>query len=215
MTRRHALVASALTVGYRGRAVVRGFNCSAAPGSTVAITGPSGSGKSTLLFALSGLLSPLSGTVSMDGCDVSMLGEAARAKFRATRVGFVFQDALLDPTRSTLDLVTEGALYAGIARRSVETWARTLLDGLGVGELATRRPGQLSGGQAQRVAMARALALRPMYLFADEPTANLDEHNAAVVLGHMFGHVRDHDAVLVVATHSPTVAAGCDQEIRL
>lgn len=183
-------------------------------GSMTALTGPSGRGKSTLLYLLGLMLAPSGGTVSFDGVPTRTLGDAQRAHLRAHRFGFVFQDAALDMTRSVLDNVTETALYRGTPRRIVERTARELLARFGVDVPAHRRPGQVSGGQAQRIALCRALLHGPDILLADEPTGNLDPETAGIVVGAMRDHARAGAAVIIV-THSPDVANACDLEMTL
>ncbi len=209
------LEARNVTYGYGiGAPVVRDWSASFASGEMTALTGPSGSGKSTLLYLLGLMLTPLSGDVAIDGDSVRGMSDARRARMRADVFGFVFQDAALDATRTVLDNVVETALYRGQnPRESVEP-ARELLDRFGVDVPAERRPGQVSGGQAQRIALCRALLNSPRILLADEPTGNLDPHTSNVVVDAMREHSRTGAAVIVV-THSPDVASACDREIRL
>ena len=152
------------------------------PGAVTAVTGPSGRGKSTLLYVLGLMLTPTRGQVVLDGDDVSSAADALRARIRAHQIGFVFQDAALDPTRTVLDSVLEPALYAGWSLGRARHRGRDLLDQMGVGARADHRPGEISGGQAQRVAVCRALVTDPAVILADEPTGNLDRDNAAQVL---------------------------------
>ena len=184
------------------------------PGALTAITGPSGRGKSTLLYVIGLMLRPSAGAVLLDGRDVTHLSDARRARVRASSIGFVFQDAVLDPTRTILDSVCEPALYRGDRRRSVERHGRELLDQLGVGTRVEHRPGQISGGQAQRVAIARALMNDPAVILADEPTGNLDEENTALVLGSLRAAARD-DACVLIATHDKDVLAQADEVLAL
>ncbi len=183
-------------------------------GSLTAITGPSGRGKSTLLYLLGLMLSPAAGEIRVSGNSTVGLSDAGRARLRASQFGFVFQDAALDPTRTVLDNVTETALYRGQQRSAVAGRARELLDRFGVNVPADRKPGQVSGGQAQRIALCRALLPRPAVLLADEPTGNLDPATADTVVSAMRDHASMGAAVIVV-THSPDVAAACDAEVRL
>lgn len=211
MTDTGLVAADHITVGYRrDQTILEDYSLSVDAGSTLALVGPSGSGKSTLLFVLAGLIRPRSGVVHLAGQPISTLSERDRSRHRARTVGFVFQDAMLDPSRRTLDLVTEVPVYAGADRRDVVPRARALLDDLGVGQLADRKPGQISGGQAQRIAVARALLTKPTIVFADEPTANLDAASAEVVLDALTRHVRAVHGVLILATHSADVAARLD-----
>lgn len=207
----------ALDVGFGytpGERLLDGWSARFAAGSMTALTGPSGRGKSTLLYLLGLMLHPSAGEIRVDGAPASGLGDAARAALRAHRFGFVFQDAALDPTRTVIDNVTETALYRGDARSRARIAGLELLDRFGVDVPAHRRPGQVSGGQAQRIALCRALLSAPPVLLADEPTGNLDPVTADVVVTAMRAHA-DAGAAVVIVTHSPDVAAACDAEIRL
>jgi len=183
-------------------------------GSVTALTGSSGRGKSTLLYILGLMLGVDSGEVFLDGEATSLLRDAAKAALRATRFGFVFQDAALDHTRTVLDNVTEAALYRGEDRRALESTARGLLERFAVDLAVDRKPGQVSGGQAQRIALCRALLFQPDILLADEPTGNLDPATSDLVVTALRDHARTGAAVIVV-THSPAVANACDVELRL
>ncbi len=183
-------------------------------GSMTALTGPSGRGKSTLLYLLGLMLRPDDGQVLIEGVDSSGLRDAERAHLRAHRFGFVFQDAALDATRTVLDNVTETSLYRGASREQDASRARALLERFGVDVPPTSKPGQVSGGQAQRIALCRALLSEPVILLADEPTGNLDPTTSGVVVDAMKQHAAQGAAVIVV-THSPAVAAACDVEITL
>jgi len=206
----------AVTFAYRrgGEELFGGLSWSFAGGALTAVTGPSGRGKSTLLYLLGLMLRPTGGQVLLQGERVDALPDARRAAVRAHRVGFVFQDAALDPARRIVDSVVEPALYAGCRRGEVVGRARVLLDQLGVGQRADHRPGEISGGQAQRVAVARALVNTPVVILADEPTGNLDQGNAAVVLGALRDAARAGAAV-IIATHDADVLGACDERVVL
>lgn len=206
----------AVTFAYRrgGEELFGGLSWSFAGGALTAVTGPSGRGKSTLLYLLGLMLRPTGGQVLLQGERVDALPDARRAAVRAHRVGFVFQDAALDPARRIVDSVVEPALYAGCRRGEVVGRARELLDQLGVGQRADHRPGEISGGQAQRVAVARALINTPVVILADEPTGNLDQGNAAVVLGALRDAARAGAAV-IIATHDADVLDACDERVVL
>jgi putative ABC transport system ATP-binding protein/lipoprotein-releasing system ATP-binding protein len=133
---------------------------------------------------------------------------------RAHRIGFVFQDAALHPSATIEDNVAEGVLYTGASYSAAIMSARQLLDAYGIGQLGRRRPTQVSGGQAQRAALCRALIRRPTLVLADEPTGNLDPDNAAEVIRGL-RNAADAGAAVVVVTHSPTVAGACDREVEL
>jgi ABC-type lipoprotein export system ATPase subunit len=201
--------ASGLTFGYRrGSPVLRDWSATIEAGETVAITGPSGSGKSTLLYVLGALVRPWSGSMRLAGVDVDGLGDRGRSDLRAGLIGFVFQDALLDSRRSVLDNVVEGAVYRGDSRPIAERKGRELLDQFGVDVEPGRRATDLSGGQAQRVALCRALLNDPRIILADEPTGNLDRANAELVEGAILERARAGAAV-VIATHDEGLASRC------
>lgn len=180
----------------------------------VALTGPSGRGKSTLLYLLGLMLTPKSGQLLLDGQNVSGLTDAGRATMRARKYGFVFQDSALDPTRTVLDNVLETCLYRGAAREEETPRALELLDAFGISLRATHKPGQISGGQAQRIALCRALLSEPKVLLCDEPTGNLDAASATSVMSG----IRDHaarGAIVVIATHDPFLMDHCDRIVEL
>lgn len=209
------LEARQLTFGYTSAApVLSEWGARFEQGTMTALTGPSGRGKSTLLYLLGLMLQPSSGEVFLGGRPTTALGDKPKAALRAGEYGFVFQDAALDQTRTVLDNVTEAALYRRQERRAQEGRARELLERFGVDVPPERKPGQVSGGQAQRIALCRALLAGPRILLADEPTGNLDPETATLVVGAMRDHARSGAAVIVV-THSPEVAAACDREITL
>ncbi|WP_130864993.1 ABC transporter ATP-binding protein [Acidipropionibacterium timonense] len=184
-------------------------------GAVTALTGPSGRGKSTLLYLLGLMLSPTHGAVLIDGVEAATLPDRRRSTIRAQRIGFVFQDSELDPSRTILDSVLEPTLYAGLERRPSVTRALELLEGFGLAARATHRPGQISGGQAQRVACCRALVNDPQIILADEPTGNLDRDNATVVLDALARAAHDEGATVVIATHDPYVLTRCDGTVSL
>lgn len=183
-------------------------------GSVTALTGPSGTGKSTLLYMLGLLLRPTAGEIVVDGVSTSGLDDGQKSWLRAHRIGFVFQDAALDTSRTVLDNVIETALYTGLPRPRAKARARELMAQFGVDLRADHRPGQVSGGQAQRVALCRALLQDPPILLADEPTGNLDRAAADAVL-NAFAEVARTGTTVVVATHDPVVVERCDDHVRL
>ena len=197
-----------------GQRVLDGWSAQFPAGSVTAVTGPSGRGKSTLLYLMGLMLHPQQGEIDVDGAPVSGLSDGRRARLRAERFGFVFQDAALDQSRTVLDNVVETALYRGESRTDAVTRARGLLERFGVDVPAGRKPGQVSGGQAQRIALCRALLNAPRVLLADEPTGNLDPATAGLVVDALREHAATGAAVIVV-THAPDVAAACDREIGL
>ena len=160
------------------------------------------------------MLTPQAGEILVNGVPTVASPDRTRARFRAEQFGFVFQDAALDSGRSVLDNVTETALYRGASRRGVEAVARDLLARMGVDVPLRRKPGQVSGGQAQRIAIARALLHQPQILLADEPTGNLDPATSDTVTAALRAHAA-RGATVIVVTHSRTMAEACDYEVRL
>jgi lipoprotein-releasing system ATP-binding protein len=176
------------------------------PGEAAAIMGPSGSGKSTLLYILGALDRPTSGTVTLGGEDPFTLDGTALAAYRNRRIGFVFQDHALLPQCSLLENVLLPTLV-GAADADAPARARHLLDRVGLGSRLDHRPAQLSGGEKQRAAIARALIRQPQLLLCDEPTGNLDAESADAVASLLFELHAAQQTVLVVVTHSETLAA--------
>lgn len=192
--------------------VLNGVSLSLGAGQTLALTGESGSGKSTLLHLSGGLDQPDSGQVLLDGADIGILDDAARANVRRLRVGLIFQQFNLVPS---LSVSANIALQARLARRHDADFATDLAQRLGLSELLTRYPEQLSGGQQQRVAIARALASRPALILADEPTGNLDEETGDAVLSLLLDLVTETGAGLLMVTHSPRLADRLGRRIHL
>ena len=184
------------------------------PGVLAAVTGVSGRGKSTLLYVLGLMLTPQTGRVFFDGEDVGNWPDRRRSELRARRFGFVFQDAALDPSRTVIDNIAEGALYAGIRRTVARQTAGELMVRFGVDLRADHKPGEVSGGQAARVALCRALVTNPDVILADEPTGNLDTHSAQVVMDALVDEA-NAGAVVVIASHDPTVVARADTVLDL
>jgi lipoprotein-releasing system ATP-binding protein len=186
-------------------------------GDAIAIMGPSGCGKSTLLYILGALERPSSGSVTLDGKDPFALGEAEQAAFRNAHVGFVFQDHLLLPQLSALDNVIAPSLVSATpeAASVVRDRATILLTQVGLADRLSHRPGELSGGERQRVAIARALIQKPSLLLCDEPTGNLDRASAESVADLLAGLQKAHNTMLVVVTHSPTLAARFPRRFEL
>lgn len=210
-----ALEARDLSFSYGSRrTVLEGWSAEFPVGSMTALTGPSGRGKSTLLYLLGLMLQPESGTVLIGGEVASSKRDSPRAKLRADRFGFVFQDAALDASRSVLDNITEPTLYRKTTRRDARPAALELLERFGVDVAPSSKPGQVSGGQAQRIALCRALLGSPRILLADEPTGNLDPATSEVVVDALRSHAAAGGTVVVV-THSPDVAVACDRSILL
>lgn len=182
-------------------------------GSFTAVMGPSGSGKTTLLQCAAGLDQPSGGTVLIDGVELTGMNETARTKFRRGRVGFIFQQLNLLPTLTVLENVALPLRMVG--RRVDERRCREILDRVGIADRAAHRPGEMSGGQQQRAAIARALITQPSIVFADEPTGALDSRSAAVVLQLLRESVDNFAQTLVMVTHDPQAAAYADTVIFL
>ena len=210
---------------------LRGVDLDLLAGEVLAVTGPSGSGKSTLLHVMAGVLVPDAGSVGYHGgkspgggtadvaediaVNIAVLDEAARSRLRLNEFGFIFQFGQLLPDLSALDNVTIPLLLAGTPRRRALAQAREALGELGLSEHLDKRPTQLSGGQAQRAAVARALVTGPRILFADEPTGSLDSLAAERTMEVLLASVRSRGASLVIITHDARVAAYADREVTV
>jgi ABC-type lipoprotein export system ATPase subunit len=179
------------------------------------VIGESGSGKSTLLNLL-GLLEPAdAGEIRFDDAQVSHLGRRAQCRVRGTQIGYVFQAFLLLGSLTALDNVLLAARYVGRDRREAERDALTLMERLGVLHRRGHYPAQLSGGEQQRVAYCRAVLNRPPLLLADEPTGNLDDTHARVILDELGAQARERGATVILVTHRPDAAAAADASLRL
>jgi putative ABC transport system ATP-binding protein len=194
---------------------LRGLSATIEPGEVVAITGPSGSGKSTLLHCLSGIMRPETGEVYYAGQRVDTLDEAARTRLRREHFGIVFQFGRLVPELTAAENVALPLLFDRHGREEAMTVARAWLEEAGAIEVADARPPELSGGQLQRVAVARALVTAPKIIFADEPTGALDSVAGERVLSLLLAAARVNNATVVIVTHDNQVAAYADREIVL
>lgn len=183
------------------------------PGEMVAVMGPSGSGKSTLLHCLAGIVPADSGRVRHAGRDLTGMSDRERSALRRSEFGFVFQFGRLVPELSCLENVALPLRLQGARRRQAERRATEWLERLEVGDVAGKRPGQVSGGEGQRVAVARALVTRPQVVFADEPTGSLDSLNGERVMRLLTGIAQQAGAAVVLVTHEPRVAAYADREV--
>jgi len=195
--------------------VLREVSFEAAAGEVVAVMGPSGSGKSTLLHVLAGLLTPEGGEVWLDGKRVDQLSQRARSALRLTRMGFVFQFGDLIPELTLVENVELPLRLTGTDRRAARQLASGMLDRLEVAAVANRRVNEVSGGQAQRAAVARALVSDPVVVFADEPTGSLDTTAGELVLEALLEAARGQGTAVVLVTHEPRVAAYADREVIL
>jgi len=195
--------------------VLRGVDLDIMPGEIVALLGPSGSGKSTLLQAVGLLEGGFEGSISISGSAAEDLAGDARTQLRREHLGFVYQFHHLLPDFDARENVVMPQMILGTPRAECEARADSLLTSLGLGERLTHRPSQLSGGEQQRVAVARALANRPALVLADEPTGNLDEHTSDAVLGQFLALVRGEGSAALVATHNERLAAKMDRIVRL
>ncbi len=183
-------------------------------GEFTSIIGPSGSGKSTLLHLLGALDSPDSGSITFDGNEIGALGDDAQSEFRRHRVGFVFQFFNLLPTLTAWENVAIPKLLDGKGLRKAKPRALELLDLVGLADRAEHRPAEMSGGQMQRVAVARALIMDPPLILADEPTGNLDSKTGAAIL-ELFGRIADGGTGIVMVTHDMGAVRYCDRVITL
>ena len=202
-----------LPSGGQSLTILDGVSLEVAAGEVVAVTGPSGSGKSTLLGLLAGLDTPSAGSITVDGVEVTRLGEADLARFRRRTIGFVFQSYHLIPTLTALENVAVPLELASTAQPLPA--ARRLLDEVGLASRADHYPAQLSGGEQQRVAIARAVALAPPVLLADEPTGNLDSATGGHIIDVLLALNRQRGSTLVLVTHDAALAARAGRAIAL
>ncbi len=184
-------------------------------GQMVAVTGASGSGKSTLLHLVGGMERADAGEIRLEGTDVNGLEGPDLARFRNQKIGFIFQFHHLLPEFSALENVMFPLLLRGLTFRVASEEARALMDEVGLGDRVNHKPGELSGGEQQRVAVARALVGRPRLLLGDEPTGNLDENTAENLFQLLEEIHRTHELTSIIVTHNPRLAAQCDVEKRL
>jgi putative ABC transport system ATP-binding protein len=209
------LEARGVVKAYGMTPALRGVTLDVADGEIVAVTGPSGCGKSTLLHCLAGILRPDAGQVTWRGERIDMWSETARSRLRRTEFGVLLQFGQLVAELTAAENVALPLLLAGTGRREARTAALTWLERLGVAEVADARPGEMSGGQQQRCAMARALVTEPRVLFADEPTGALDTLTGEQVLTQLVRLAREQRTTVVLVTHEPRIAAYADREVTL
>ncbi|AYG80776.1 Lipoprotein-releasing system ATP-binding protein LolD [Streptomyces hundungensis] len=207
------LVAHDLHKAYGPTPALDGAGFSIHPGEVVAVMGPSGSGKSTLLHCLAGIVTPDSGTITYDGRELSAMSDAERSALRRTEFGFVFQFGQLVPELTCVENVALPLRLAGVKRKEAERRSLEWMERLEVADLGAKRPGEVSGGQGQRVAVARSLVTQPRVVFADEPTGALDSLNGERVMQLLTEAARSTNAAVVLVTHEARVAAYSDREI--
>lgn len=195
--------------------VLRGIDMTIDKGDMVAVMGPSGCGKTTLLNCLSGLDTPTSGEVILNGKNIAKLSDDDRTAFRAKNLGFVFQFYNLIPVLTALENVELPLLINGISPSRARAKAREMLKTVGLEDRCEHRPGQLSGGQRQKVAIARALATDPKIVFADEPTGNLDSDSAEEIMKLIRDLNRSRGTTMLVVTHNPAVARSARRVVRM
>lgn len=204
---------------YGNNPVLRNVSLDIFPGESVAIMGPSGSGKTTLLHALSGIIKLDAGSVLFNGptgqVAVESLSERERTSLRANSFGFVFQQGLLVPELTAEENVSLAAMIAGVSRQQARSISADLLNRLGLGQMLDRRMGEMSGGQAQRVAIARSQVNGAPVTFADEPTGALDSKTAREVMALLLTMIPQQGKTLLVVTHDPNVAAACSRVVYL
>jgi putative ABC transport system ATP-binding protein len=206
-------VSKTVTSGGQPLTILHPLDLDVARGSCLAIIGPSGSGKSTLLGLIAGLDSASSGTITIGGTEITRLDEDALAKLRGEKIGFVFQFFHLVPSLTAIENIQVPMEIAG--RRDAAERAQALLDEVGLHDRGHHYPSQLSGGEQQRIAIARALANDPPLILADEPTGNLDSSNGRHVLDLLLQVRRNRGVTLVLVTHDPNVAAVADDRLVL
>jgi putative ABC transport system ATP-binding protein len=207
-----------LTKRYEAKRAVqalRGVSLNVARGEMIAIMGPSGCGKSTFLNIIGGLDRPTEGSILVDGIDLSGLDDDALARLRRQKIGFIFQSFNLLPTLTALDNVALPLHLAGIRGKEAVRRSAGLLKTVGLADRLDHLPDELSGGEQQRVAMARALALQPPVILADEPTGNLDSESAKQVLSLLRQMQEQFATTVVMMTHDPTAAGFCSRILRM
>jgi putative ABC transport system ATP-binding protein len=200
-----------------GKAVyaLRDIDLKITRGTRIAIMGPSGSGKSTLLNIIGGLDEPSSGTIRLAGTDMSRLSDDARTRLRRERIGMIFQTFNLLPTLSAAENVGLPLRFQGVSKREADNRATAMLKRVGLAQRADHRPDEMSGGERQRIAIARALIFQPPLLLADEPTGNLDSNTGEEILTLLDDLYREFNTTIILVTHNISAADHCDQILTL
>ncbi len=202
------------TTGNIDTHVLKGVSLDIKEGEFVAIMGKSGAGKSTLLYQLSLLDTPSSGSIILDGTSTELLTDQEKTRFRLMRLGYVFQEYALVPELTAVENIVMPLLMRGIDMKEARIMAQESLDRIGMGHRYTNKPSQLSGGEQQRVSIARAVCHKPKILFADEPTANLDTVSSESVM-QVFRDLHAEGQTIVMVTHEPEYTKWCDRVIYL
>ncbi|MBW5252085.1 ABC transporter ATP-binding protein [Streptomyces poriferorum] len=209
------LAAHDLRKAYGPTPALDGASFSVHPGEVVAVMGPSGSGKSTLLHCLAGIITPDSGSITYAGRELSTMSDAERSALRRSEFGFVFQFGQLVPELTCVENVALPMRLNGTRRKAAERIALEWMERLEVDDIGAKRPGEVSGGQGQRVAVARALAASPKVIFADEPTGALDSLNGERVMQLLTDAARSSNVAVVLVTHEARVAAYSDRDVTV
>lgn len=215
MKEKPLLVARGLHVSYGSTPALRGANLAIESGDIIALTGRSGSGKSSLLYCLAGIILPQQGQVFFEGRSLSALDDDDRTGVRREYFGFVFQFGDLVPELTLSENVSLPLRLNGARARDTASRTKEFLERFGIGELGNKRPGEVSGGQLQRAAIARSLVHRPKIVLADEPTGALDAENGRLVMREFVDAARQNGAAVVVVTHETTVADVCDVRLEV
>lgn len=210
-----AVAAAGVSLSFGPTTALVDVDLAVRPGESVALMGPSGSGKSTLLLCLAGILRPDTGRITTAGVTVTEASDADRSRHRLARLGFVFQFGDLIPELSLVENTALPLQLTGTRQREADQRARDMLDRLGVADCADRRAGEVSGGQAQRAAVARALVHGPAVVFADEPTGSLDSSSGEQVLDLLMSAAAAEQAAVLIVTHDHRVAAHTDRLVVL
>jgi len=210
-----SLSASNISHQYGNQTVMSGINMAIRAGESLAIAGPSGCGKSTLLAILSGLITPTSGEVHLGTQRIDDLPDREKRQLRLSRFAFVFQFGDLIPELRAIENVELQGRLLGLSKEEMRIRAMDVMSALGVADKSDRRVGELSGGEMQRVAVARAICLKPQFVFADEPTGALDDSNTTAVIGLLLDSVQKAGSALVLVTHDTDVAKMMHRQVRM